>query len=204
MPGVDRLVLASGNRGKLLELEALLDGLVEEIRPQSYYYVPEAAETGTTFIENAIIKARNAAEHTGLPAIADDSGLEIAGLDGAPGVHSARWAGEQADDAANNACLQDALIDLDEEECRACYRCVLVYMRHAADPAPIIAEGVWHGQVIAEPRGAMGFGYDPHFYVPEAGCTAAELEASQKNQLSHRAQALHALRRQLQTEWTSH
>ncbi len=203
MPGIDKLVLASGNRGKLTELEALLDGLVHNILPQSFYYVPEAAETGTTFIENAIIKARNAAEHTGLPAIADDSGLEIAGLDGAPGVRSARWAGEQADDAANNACLQDALIDLTEDECRACYRCVLVYMRHVADPAPIMAEGIWHGQVIAEPKGEQRFGYDPHFYLPEEGCTAAQLDAARKNQLSHRAQALAELRRQLQREWTT-
>lgn len=201
MPGIEKLVMASGNQGKLAELEALLNGLVREIRPQSFYYVPEAAETGTTFVENAIIKARNAAEHTGLPAIADDSGLEIAGLDGAPGVRSARWAGEDADDAANNACLQDALIDLNNDECAACYRCVLVYMRHAADPAPVIAEGVWHGRVIAQPQGEQGFGYDPHFYLPAEGCTAAQLDAQRKNELSHRAQALQALRRQLETEW---
>lgn len=202
MATVERLVLASGNQGKLLELEALLEGLITDIRPQSFYYVPEAAETGTTFIENAIIKARNAAEHTGLPAIADDSGLEISGLDGAPGVRSARWAGDEADDAANNACLQDALIDLEPEERKACYRCVLVYLRHAADPAPVIAEGVWHGEVIAEPRGSAGFGYDPHFYLPEQACTAAELDAAQKNQLSHRAQALRDLRQRLEAEWT--
>ncbi len=198
---IPRLVVASGNRGKLAELESLLTGLVDEVLPQSFYYVPEAEETGTTFVENAIIKARNAAAHTGLPAIADDSGLEIPALDGAPGVRSARWAGEDADDAANNARLRDELIDLGDADRAAAYRCVLVFMRHAGDPAPIIAEGVWHGRLVDEPAGDQGFGYDPHFFLPEAGCTAAQLPGETKNMLSHRGQALASMRRRLETEW---
>ena len=198
---IDRLVLASGNEGKLAELTSLLSGQVGEIVPQSFYFVPTAEETGSTFVENAIIKARNAAAHTGLPAIADDSGLEIPALDGEPGVRSARWAGENATDADNNACLRDALIDLDPHQRGAAYRCVLVAMRHAADPAPLIAEGMWTGQLVETPRGDSGFGYDPHFYLAEADCTAAELPADTKNMLSHRGQALSALRRRLEQEW---
>lgn len=194
---LERVVLASGNPGKIAELEALLTGLVGQILPQSFYFVPQAEETGSTFIENAIIKARNAAEHTGLPAIADDSGLEIPALDGLPGVRSARWAGEDADDAANNACLQDALIDLAADERAARYRCVLVFLRHAGDPAPVIAEGVWEGELIADPRGDGGFGYDPHFFLPGLGCTAAEIGAEEKNRISHRGQALACLREAL-------
>lgn len=201
MAAVDRLVLATGNPGKVTELEQLLEGLVADIRPQSFYYVPEAEETGTTFIENAIIKARNAAAHTRLPAIADDSGLEIPALDGAPGVYSARWAGPDADDPANRARLQDELLDLGPDERAASYRCVVVYMAHAADPAPIIAEGIWPGVVTETPRGAGGFGYDPHFYLPSKDCTVAELNAATKNRLSHRGQALARLRQQLEARW---
>ena len=201
MAVIERLVLASGNEGKLAELTGLLSGQIGEIVPQSFYFVPGAEETGSTFVENAIIKARNAAAHTGLPAIADDSGLEIPALDGEPGVRSARWAGEDASDADNNARLRDALIDLDAHQRGAAYRCVLVAMRHAADPAPLIAEGMWTGQLIETPQGDGGFGYDPHFYLPEAGCTAAELPADTKNMLSHRGQALSALRRRLEQEW---
>ena len=199
-----RIVLASGNTGKIAELEALLAPWVDTVIPQSFFFVPEAAETGTTFIENAIIKARNAAEHTGLPAIADDSGLAIPALDGAPGVRSARWAGDEADDAANNAQLRDALIDLNAHERSAHYRCVVVFMRHAADPAPLIAEGVWAGELVDNPAGANGFGYDPHFYLPAHQCTAAQLEASVKNAISHRGQALSLLRAQLEQEWRAH
>lgn len=201
MPLIERLVLASGNEGKLAELASLLSGQVGEIIPQSFYFVPTADETGSTFVENAIIKARHAAAHTGLPAIADDSGLEIPALDGEPGVRSARWAGEDASDADNNARLRDALIDLAAHERAAAYRCVLVAMRHAADPAPLIAEGVWSGQLTETPQGDSGFGYDPHFFLPEASCTAAELPADTKNMLSHRGQALSALRRRLEQEW---
>lgn len=201
MPAVDRLVLATGNPGKVSELQQLLAGLVETIRPQSFYYVPEAEETGTTFIENAIIKARHAAAHTGLPAIADDSGLEIPALDGAPGVFSARWAGEAADDAANCERLRDELLDLGPNERAAHYRCVVVYMAHAADPAPVIAQGVWTGVLTETPRGTGGFGYDPHFYLPALDCTAAELDTTTKNRLSHRGQALVRLREQLEARW---
>ncbi|MDR9413260.1 MAG: RdgB/HAM1 family non-canonical purine NTP pyrophosphatase [Spiribacter sp.] len=201
MPAVDRLVLATGNPGKVTELQQLLAGLVETIRPQSFYYVPEAEETGTTFIENAIIKARHAAAHTGLPAIADDSGLEIPALDGAPGVVSARWAGEAADDAANCARLRDELLDLGPNERAAHYRCVVAYMAHAADPAPVIAQGIWTGVLTEAPRGTGGFGYDPHFYLPALDCTAAELDAATKNRLSHRGQALVRLREQLEARW---
>jgi len=196
-----RIVLATGNPGKVDELQALLAGLGVEVLPQSFYYVPSAAETGTTFIENAIIKARNACEHTGLPAVADDSGLEVDGLGGAPGVHSARWAGDDADDAANNARLRDHLLDVPEEERGARFRCVAVHLRHAAAPAPLIAEGVWPGRVIEEPRGTGGFGYDPHFLVPGLERTAAELDAATKNRLSHRGQALRRLCAALAAEW---
>jgi len=198
---VDRLVLATGNPGKVAELQQLLEGLVAEVRPQSFYFVPEADETGTTFIENAIIKARHAAAHTGLPAIADDSGLEIPALEGAPGVYSARWAGEDAGDAANCDRLCDELIDLAPNERAAHYRCVVAYLSHAADPAPIIAEGVWAGIVTETPQGTGGFGYDPHFYLPALDCTAAQLDAATKNRLSHRGQALARLREQLEARW---
>ncbi|MEX0374957.1 RdgB/HAM1 family non-canonical purine NTP pyrophosphatase [Spiribacter pallidus] len=200
---IERLVVASGNAGKLAELQQLLSGLVTELRPQSFYDVPTAAETGTTFIENAIIKARNAALHTRLPALADDSGLEIPALDGAPGVRSARWAGDEADDRANNARLVDALLDLGPDGRVAHYRCVIALMRHADDPAPLIAEGRWRGQLIETAQGDGGFGYDPHFYLPASGCTAAELPAAEKNRQSHRGQALQALRRRLEAEWTA-
>ncbi len=198
MAELRRVVLASGNPGKVRELAALLEGLVAEVRPQSFYYVPEADETGTTFVENAIIKARNAAAHTRLAAIADDSGLEIPALGGDPGVRSARWAGNAADDAANNARLRDELLDLTADQRLARYRCVLVFMRHADDPAPVIAEGSWEGRLVETPAGDGGFGYDPHFFVPALHCTAAQLEASTKNRLSHRGQALAQLRKRLE------
>ncbi|MCS4505299.1 dITP/XTP pyrophosphatase [wastewater metagenome] len=191
------LVLASNNPGKAREIEALLAPVGVRLVPQSFYYVPEAEETGLTFVENAIIKARNACAHTGRPAIADDSGLEVDGLDGAPGVRSARFAGEDADDAANNQRLLDELCDLPEAARRARFRCVVVCMRHAGDPTPLICEGSWEGRILETPRGEAGFGYDPLFFVPELGATAAELEASAKNRHSHRARALAALRERL-------
>ncbi len=193
------LVLASGNPGKLRELAALLDGLGYRLLPQSQFGVPEVAETGTTFVENAIIKARHAAEITGLPALADDSGIEVDALDGAPGVYSARFSGDNATDASNNALLVEKLRDLPPAERGARYRAVIVYMRHAADPSPIICEGSWEGRIQLEPAGDGGFGYDPHFYLAELGCTAAELDAAEKNRRSHRGQALDALRRRLET-----
>ena len=198
------IVLATGNPGKVAEFNALLSDFGTLVRPQSYWAVPEAAETGTTFVENAIIKARNACAHTGLPAIADDSGMEIPALDGEPGVYSARWAGPDANDGQNNAHLIDALLDLSSNERLAYYRCVLVYLRHAADPAPLIAEGVWQGEVIETASGTDGFGYDPHFFLAEHQCTAAALDPAIKNRCSHRGKALRDLRQALEQEWTSH
>ena len=187
------LVLASGNKGKLRELKALLEPFDFELHTQAEFEVPDVAETGTTFVENAIIKARNAAAHTGLPAIADDSGIEVDALDGAPGVYSARFAGPNASDQENNALLVQKLADVPEQQRTARYRAVIVYMAHAADPSPIICEGSWQGRILLQPRGQGGFGYDPYFYLPDQGCTSAELTAEQKNALSHRGQALRLL-----------
>jgi len=195
-----KLVIASGNPGKLRELSALLEPLGYELHAQSEFDVPEAEETGTTFVENAIIKARNAAEHTGLPAIADDSGIEVDALGGAPGVYSARFSGPAADDASNNALLVEKLRDVPEDQRGARYRAVIVYMRHAADPSPIICEGSWEGRIILEPRGDNGFGYDPHFWLDSHDCTSAELDPAEKNRLSHRGQALRQLVQRLQQE----
>lgn len=192
-----RLVLASGNPGKLRELSHLLDDLGYELHPQSEFGVPEVAETGTTFVENAIIKARHAAAHTDLPALADDSGIEVDALDGAPGVYSARFAGPDADDASNNALLVEKLRSVPSEQRTARYRAVIVLMRHAADPSPLICEGSWEGMIQLEPAGSGGFGYDPYFYLPEQGCTSAELSRDEKNRLSHRGQALTELKRRL-------
>lgn len=192
-----RLVLASGNPGKLRELSHLLDDLGYELHPQSEFGVPEVAETGTTFVENAIIKARHAAAHTDLPALADDSGIEVDALDGAPGVYSARFAGPDADDASNNALLVEKLRSVPSELRTARYRAVIVLMRHAADPSPLICEGSWEGMIQLEPAGSGGFGYDPYFYLPERGCTSAQLSRDEKNRLSHRGQALTELKRRL-------
>ncbi len=188
-----KLVLASGNQGKLREIKALLEPLDYEIHTQAEFNVPDVAETGTTFVENAIIKARNAAAHTGLPALADDSGIEVDALNGAPGVYSARFSGPDADDDQNNALLVEKLAQVAEAQRNARYRAVIVYMAHAGDPSPIICEGSWEGQIVLEPRGEGGFGYDPYFYLPDYGCTSAELSAEQKNAISHRGQALQLL-----------
>ena len=192
-----RLVLASGNAGKLRELSAILADLGYALLPQAQFDVPEAAETGTTFVENAIIKARNAAAHTGLPALADDSGIEVDALDGAPGVLSARFAGPGADDTANNALLISQLRDVPEAQRGARYRAVIVLLRHAADPSPLICEGSWQGRIQLEPEGDGGFGYDPYFFLPDLGCTSAQLNAAEKNRLSHRGQALRGLKSRL-------
>jgi len=194
---VKRLVLASGNPGKLHELSAILDGLGYELRPQSEFDVSEVAETGTTFVENAIIKARHATVHTGLPALADDSGIEVDALDGAPGVYSARFSGPGADDASNNALLVEKLRDVPPMERSARYRAVIVLMRHAADPSPLICEGSWEGVIQLEPAGNGGFGYDPYFYLTDQECTSAQLTAAEKNRLSHRGKALAELKRKL-------
>jgi XTP/dITP diphosphohydrolase len=188
-----KLVVASSNPDKLRELLQLFDGLDYELYPQSALNVPDVAETGTTFVENAIIKARNAAQHTGFAALADDSGIEVDALNGAPGVYSARFSGADASDEANNALLVEKLRAVPEQQRSARYRAVIVFMRNAADPSPIICEGSWEGQILLEPRGQGGFGYDPFFYLPEQGCTSAELSAEQKNQQSHRGKALREL-----------
>ena len=184
-----KIVLATANVGKVRELAAMLQGLDIEILPQSALQVREAEETGLTFIENAILKARNAAAQTKLPAIADDSGLEVDALGGQPGIHSARYAGPQGGDKANVEKLLKAMQDLPELARSARFRCVIVYLKHASDPAPFVAEGVWEGSILPAPRGSNGFGYDPVFLAPERGCSSAELAPEEKNRLSHRGQA---------------
>jgi len=196
---VKNLVLASGNPGKLKELSSLLGKLDYNLVSQSDLGVEEVPETGTTFVENAIIKARNAAEHTGYAALADDSGIEVDALDGAPGVYSARFAGANASDDENNARLVEKLRAVAPEQRSARYRAVIVVMRHAADPSPIICEGSWQGLIQLEPQGSGGFGYDPYFYLPALGCTSAQLSAEEKNRLSHRGQALELLIKRLST-----
>lgn len=184
------IVLASSNPGKLAEFRQLLAGTGHEILPQSALFVPEAEETGLSFVENAILKARNAARHAVLPAIADDSGLEVDALNGAPGIFSARFAGANADDAANNRRLLELMQGVPEAERRARFQCVLVYLRHAEDPSPVICQGTWEGRLLENPRGEGGFGYDPLFFVPELNASAAELDPATKNRLSHRGQAM--------------
>lgn len=188
-----RVVIATGNRGKLAELLRLLAPLGLEPVAQSEFGLHGVDEDAPTFIENALAKAREAARVSGLPAIADDSGLEVEALGGAPGVHSARYAGAHGDDAANNRKLLEALAARADVPRRANFRCVAVYLRHPDDPAPLIGEGVWHGEIAAAPRGTGGFGYDPLFLLPDLGLTAAELDPGAKNRVSHRAQALDAL-----------
>jgi XTP/dITP diphosphohydrolase len=192
-----KLVLASGNAGKLRELSVILDDLGYQLHAQAEYGVSEVAETGTTFVENAIIKARHSASLTGLPALADDSGIEVDALDGAPGVYSARFSGPAADDAANNALLVERLQAVPAAERSARYRAVIVFMRHAADPSPLICEGSWEGMIQLQPAGEGGFGYDPYFFLPELGCTSAELSAAEKNRISHRGMALVELKKKL-------
>ena len=186
-----KLVLASSNPGKLRELEALLAPLGMEIVPQSSLRVAEADEPHGTFVENALAKARNASRRTKLPALADDSGICVPVLGGEPGVHSARFAGEPRSDARNNEKLVETLADKDNW--RAHYCCVIVLMRHPDDPEPVIAEGSWAGEIVAEPHGANGFGYDPHFFLRDLGKTAAELDPGEKNLVSHRGKALRRL-----------
>ena len=190
---LERLVLASHNRGKFNELCQLLAPLGVEVVAQSVFDVAEVAETGTTFVENAIIKARHCAKCTGLPALADDSGLVVDALQGAPGVRSARFAGDTATDGENVERLLQALKDVDAQHRQAHFVCVLALMRSSADPTPIVCEGFWHGHIADVASGVNGFGYDPVFYVPSLKCTSAQLTPEQKNQFSHRAQALRAL-----------
>jgi len=184
----DRIaVLASGNTGKLRELAGILAPLGLELKSQAEFNVPEVAETGLSFVENAIIKARAAAQFSGHQAIADDSGLEVDYLGGAPGIHSARYSG--AGDAANNAKLLTALAGVPQDQRSARFQCALVYMRHAQDPMPLVCQASWEGRILEAPRGDNGFGYDPLFFVPEHRCSSAELPPRLKNTISHRARA---------------
>jgi XTP/dITP diphosphohydrolase len=185
-----KLVLASNNPGKLKEFGELLLPLGFEVHAQQAFDVPEAAEPYPSFVENALTKARHAARHTGLPALADDSGICAPALGGAPGVHSARYAGEPKSDEANNQKLIRDLAGLDAS---VYYYCVLVFIRHADDPQPVIADGRWHGQLITQAQGQGGFGYDPYFWLPDLNKTAAQLSAEDKNRYSHRGQALRSL-----------
>ncbi len=188
-----RIVLATGNQGKVRELDAILTQLDIEIVPQSEFNVPEAEETGLTFVENAIIKARNASAHTGLPAIADDSGLEVDYLKGAPGIYSSRYAGVDANSQDNVKKLLATMKDVPDEERSARFQCLLVLMEHDKDPTPLICQGSWEGRILHQQQGDGGFGYDPVFYVPTHDCASAELTPEVKNQLSHRGQALRQL-----------
>lgn len=188
-----QVVLASDNRGKLREIGALLAGSGIEMVAQSAFNIASADETGTTFTENALLKARHAARASKRPAIADDSGLEVDALNGAPGVYSARFAGIAASDADNVAMLLRSLRAIPAPQRSARFRCVMVYVATADDPSPIVCTGTWEGSILDAPRGANGFGYDPVFFVPTHGCSAAELDAQTKNALSHRGQALRAL-----------
>lgn len=195
---IDRLVVATGNAGKLRELSALLADSGIEIVSQKTLGIDDAEETGQSFIENAILKARHAARLSGMAALADDSGLAVDALSGAPGIHSARYAGAHAGDEANNRKLIAALSALPAQTFHGRFHCVMALMRHEHDPCPLIAHGTWEGEILLSPRGDNGFGYDPLFWLPDLKCTAAELSADIKNRLSHRAQALAALCRQLQ------
>lgn len=188
-----RVVLASSNPGKVREINALLAGLHLTAVPQSDFSVVDVEETGLTFVENALLKARNATRHTGLPAIADDSGLEVDALHGAPGIYSARYAGAGASDARNLEKLLADLREVPEARRTARFVCLMVYLRHELDPTPIICQGSWEGRILFEPRGRGGFGYDPVFFVPTHNCSSAELPPEVKNELSHRGQALRAL-----------
>jgi XTP/dITP diphosphohydrolase len=187
------IVLASSNPGKVREINQMLAGLDLSVVPQSDFKVIDAEETGLTFIENALLKARNATRHTGLPAIADDSGIEVDYLNGAPGIYSARYAGKNASDEQNLRRLLDDLVGIPEAERTARFQCLMVYLRHEFDPTPIICQGTWEGRILLEPRGANGFGYDPIFFVPTHNCSSAELLPEVKNKLSHRGQALRLL-----------
>ncbi len=194
----NKIVLATGNKGKVAELSQMLAPFHLTVLPQTELGVTDADETGLTFVENAILKARHATLVTGLPAIADDSGLAVDALGGAPGIYSARYAGEKASDSANIDKLLIALKDVPAAQRSAQFHCVLVYLRHAEDPTPLVCHGSWHGEITLAPAGNAGFGYDPVFFVPAEGCTSAELPRERKQQLSHRAKALAQLLAQLQ------
>jgi len=192
------VVIASNNEGKIIEFKNLLKDLPIKITTQADYNLESVPETGLTFIENAIIKARHVCARTGLPAIADDSGLEVDVLKGAPGIYSARYAGEKSNATDNVQKLLNNLKNIENR--RGNFYCALVYMRHETDPAPIIAEAAWHGEILTQPNGDGGFGYDPVFYVPEENCSAAELDQKTKNKLSHRGKAMQILLEKIKKE----
>lgn len=188
-----KIVVASDNLGKIAEIEHYLKTLPLTLVPQSDYKITSIEETGASFVENALLKARHAAKYSNLPALADDSGLSVDALNGAPGIYSARYAGSSATDADNIAKLLNTAKDLSIDQRQASFYCALVFVRHALDPVPIICVGQWKGKLLTHPQGTHGFGYDPIFYVPEAHCSAAELPPAQKNELSHRGKAMKAL-----------
>jgi len=192
-----KIVLATGNKGKLAEFQHLLESLPFDILPQSDFEVPEAVEDGLSFVENALIKARHASHLTDLPAIADDSGLEVDALNGAPGIYSSRFSGENATDRQNNLRLLSLLQEVPREQRTARFHCLLVFLRHAEDPTPLICQGTWEGLIGFTPEGDNGFGYDPLFYIPELDCSSAQLGKEEKNRISHRAKAMALLQERL-------
>ncbi|PIE20697.1 MAG: non-canonical purine NTP pyrophosphatase, RdgB/HAM1 family [Neptuniibacter caesariensis] len=191
---INKIVLASSNKGKLKEFSQVLGDMAVEVLPQSAFNVSDAEESGLSFVENAILKARHAAQATGLPALADDSGLEVDALQGAPGIYSARFSGDGATDAKNNALLLEKLANIPAPQRTARFRCVLAFMRHANDPTPLICQGTWEGRIVEQPSGQAGFGYDPLFWIDALGKTSADLAAKEKNRLSHRGQAVAQLK----------
>lgn len=193
----EKIVLASNNAGKVREINQLLADVQITVVAQKEFNIPDAIEDGLSFVENAIKKARHAASLSGLPAIADDSGIEVDALNGTPGIYSARFAGPGASDEANLQKLLTHLKEIPDEQRSARFQCLMVYMRHAEDPTPIICQGTWEGRILQRPQGENGFGYDPIFYVPSHDCSSAELEPEVKNSLSHRGQALQGLLRAL-------
>jgi len=193
MEKLNKIVLASGNQGKLKELRDMLAPLGLEILSQADFNITPAEETAPTFVENALLKARHVSQETGLPAIADDSGLAVNALGGAPGIYSARYAGEHGNDAANNAKLLNDLKDVAEKNRAASFHCALVLVRSPEDPVPMICEGIWHGRILFEAKGDNGFGYDPLFFVPKLNCASAELDKVTKNKISHRGLAVKQL-----------
>jgi len=198
----NKIVFASSNSGKMNELQTMLEQFQYQIIPQASLGIDDAEETAMTFVENALLKARHACQESNKPAIADDSGLVVNALDGAPGVFSARYSGKYANAEKNIEKLLNEMHDVPSEQRHAHFRCVLVYLEHAEDPAPLICEGIWHGMILHAPAGHHGFGYDPVFYVEDEQCSAAELSLEKKNQLSHRGQALRILIKKLKEKET--
>lgn len=194
----DKLILASGNKGKLNEFQSVFSAAGIQVEPQSLYHIQDAEETGLSFVENAIIKARHACQHTGLPALADDSGLEVDALHGQPGIYSARFSGENATDASNNEKLLALMKDIPEDQRTARFHCILVLMRHAQDPTPLVFHGTWEGRILHFPSGSNGFGYDPLFFATEQQEISAQLSAEVKNRVSHRGKAVAQLIHYLQ------